>query len=112
MAFVVKRNDRLPALPFQFFQADGITPLNLTAAISVKIVVRPKTAGLDDPPKFKSACQIINAVQGTGQYNWGAADLDTAGAFEYEFEIEWPGPLLQTIPSDSYLELTVMDDIG
>ena len=112
MAFFIKRNDLLPTLPVQFFEADGVTPLPMESAVAVNMVCRAKGAGVDDPPKFKKPLTLLDAATSLYEYRWSGTDTDTAGDFEYEFEIEWPGTKPQTIPADSYFTLTVVDDIG
>lgn len=112
MAFTIKRNDLRPYLPFQFFQADGVTPLNVTSATAINFVCRVKGSTVDDPPKFKKLVTMTDAAQGLGEYRWSGTDTDTAGDFEYEFEITWPGPEPQTIPADSYFALVIVDDVG
>lgn len=112
MAFYIKRNDRRPSLTAQFFQADGVTPLDLSSAASVSMVVRPTGAGIDDAPKFKSSCTVVNSATGQISYTWNSGDTDTAGTFDYEFEITWASGITQTIPADTYFTLVVVDDIG
>lgn len=108
MAFTIKQNDLRPNLPFQLFQADGVTPLNLTAATSVSLAVRSKGGAV----KFKKACTLVTPASGLGYYDWADDDTDTAGQFEYEFEILWNDGSPQTVPVDKYLELTIVDDIA
>lgn len=109
MPFTIKRHDRRPYLQFQLFEADGVTPLDTTAAIEINFVCRAK--GSPDM-KFKSPVSMLDALSGRGEYQWAATDTDTAGDFEYEFEIAWPNAEPQTIPADSYLSLVVVEDIG
>jgi hypothetical protein len=112
MAFNIKRNDLRPYLPAQFFQPNGVDPLPLDQALAVNIVVSPKGAAPEDPPKFKKACVITDALAGQIEYRWSGTDTDTAGDFSYEFEISWPNAEPQTIPADAYLDLVIVDDLG
>jgi hypothetical protein len=112
VAFKIKRNDRRPYLDAQFFQPDGITPLNISSASKVSMVCRLKGTGVDDPPKFKADCIVVDAALGRVQYRWSATDTDTPGTFEYEFEISWTGGELQTLPQDGYFSLIILDDVG
>lgn len=115
MAFKMKQNDTLPLLPFTILQPDGITPQNLTAVTSISMVVRTKGAAPTAPPLFKKPCTMLAQSGGNigkGYYDWDAADTATAGSFEYELEIAWNDGNIQTVPADSYLDLTIVDDIG
>lgn len=112
MAFIIKRNDLRPYLPFRFFEPDGVTGLDVSAATEINLVCRAVGAGVEAAPKFKKPVDMTNAAAGIGEYRWSADDTDTPGQFEYEFEITWPGGEPQTIPADSYFQLTVVDDVG
>ena len=112
MAFAIKRNDRRPYLEAQFFQPDGVTPLNITAALGIQMVMRLKGTKINDAPKIKAPCLVINALEGKVQYRWEDGDTDTPGMFEYEFEIEWVGGELQTLPQNGYFLLQILDDVG
>lgn len=109
MAFIIKQGDLRPNLPFQIFEADEVTPLDLTTATSVSIVVRKKG---DTVVLFKDTCDLTNAAQGLGVYDWKVGDTAEAGQMEYEFEILWQDGSPQTVPVDRYLEMTIVDDIG
>lgn len=109
MAFVIKRGDTLPNLPFQIFQPDGITPQSLAAATAINIVVAKKT---DNSLAFKKPCTITDAPNGIGIYNWDPVDTATAGDFKYEFEITWNTGDIQTVPVDASFDLTIGADLG
>lgn len=108
MAFTIKQNDTLPNLYFQLFQADKVTPLNVTGA-TIAIAVRGVSDGL---LLFKSPCVLDDAANGLGYYDWAVADTATAGNFQYEFEITWASGDVQTVPVEGYFDLVIVDDIG
>jgi hypothetical protein len=111
MAFIIKQNDTLPYLYFQFFEPDAVTPLDLTGA-AVSLVMRKVGAVPEAAPALKKACVVSSPLEGIGYYQWDAADTAESGDFEYEFEIVWGDGGVQTIPADAYFKLTVVDDIG
>lgn len=110
MAFIMKRGDLRPNLPFQIFQADGETPLDLTTVESISLAMRHKAG--DPPLDFKKECVIADAENGLGYYEWVDGDTDTAGEYEYEFEIIWSDGDPQTVPVDSYFELVIIQDVA
>lgn len=113
MPFIIKQNDKRPYLTFQFFQADGTTPLDVSSATEINFVMRLTAGGAANPTKIKSACVMTNAIQGIGEYRWGGEeDTADAGMFEYEFEITWANGDIQTIPADGYFTLQIIDDLG
>ena len=114
--FKIVQHDLVPALPFWFFEPDGVTPLDLTLATGVEIVVTTKqadTATIATAAKFRKPCVLLDKPNGHGEYQWSATDTDVPGAFSYQFKILWPGspPKAQTVPVDSYLDLLVLDDL-
>lgn len=112
MAFLMKRHDLRPYIPVQFFQPDGETPLDLSAALEISMIVRVQGAPSAAAPKFKKELEILVPEQGTCRYVWTGNDTDTTGRFNYEFEIIWPTGEPQTFPADAYFELIVADDLG
>jgi hypothetical protein len=114
--FKIVQHDLRPYLPFWFLQADGETPLDITGA-TVEIVVATVQKATDAPrvtaAKFRKECDILDALQGHGEYRWEGNDTDTAGPFSYQFKILWPGTVEepQTVPVDYYLDLIVLDDL-
>jgi hypothetical protein len=108
MAFLIKQHDLQPNLPFQILQPDKVTPKDLTGATSISVVMRHKGG----PMLFKSICILDDVVNGLGHYDWQTGDTDVAGDFEYEFEIIWASGDPQTVPVDSYFQLTIIADIG
>lgn len=112
MAFVMKRGDRRPYIPFQFFEPDGVTPLDVTGATVINIVVRLKGADPASAPVIKAPVTMSDAPNGIGEYRWAVGDTDTADNYEYEFEITWPNAEPQTIPQDSFFDLVIIADAG
>lgn len=109
MAFKIKQGDTRPNLPFQIFQPDQVTPLDLSAVDTISIVVRPKSGGV---MTFKKECTITDVALGKGIYDWETGDTATVGDFQYELEILWVNGDVQTVPVDGYFDLVVVDDIG
>jgi hypothetical protein len=107
MAFIIKQNDRRPYLTGQIREADNVTPLNLSTATGLTLIMRKQGQAT---AKFKKACVITNAVQGEWSFAWAAADTDEAGLFDAELEIMW-GTEPQTVPADSYYQITILDDL-
>lgn len=108
MPFLLKQHDLKPRLNFQFFQPDGTTPLNLTTATSVSIVLKMKGGSFI----AKRAVTIQTPATGICYYDWTLTDTDVAGTLQYEFEIIWNDGDPQTVPVDTYLEATITADLG
>ncbi len=112
--FQIKRNDRLPSLTATLKQGVGTTSeaaIDLTTATSVKFIMKDaQTPG--GTAKVAAAAVVVTPASGTVKYNWAAGDTDTPGTFSCEWEITFPGPLLQTVPSSSYDTVKIDVDLG
>lgn len=111
MAFTIKRHDTRPTLVRQLLDGN-LAPIPLGTATGVSFILSLKTAAIDDPPKFKKACAIDDAANGIVSYHWAAADTDTPGDYNGEFEIDWGGGQVETVPTAVYVDVTVKDDLG
>lgn len=106
-----KRNDTGP--PITIACLDGNTPQDLTGATSAKFIMGSVNAQGVATQKV-TAAMTFAADRTTGRvtYTWGPTDLDTTGEYKAEVEITWANGQKQTFPSDSYLGITVVADVG
>jgi hypothetical protein len=107
MPFFIKQNDTLPNLRATLLNADT-TPIDLTAATEVRLAVK----AMDGTPAWKHACDIITPAAGVVEYDFTAIDTAIPEAYQGEFEIEWPGTEIQTVPNDGYFTFTIIADLG
>lgn len=105
--FNLKQNDRLPIAAAALKNPDG-SAVNL-AGTAVRFIMR--LAG-STSPKIAAAATITSASTGGVSYGWTAADTDTAGTFQAEFEVTFGGGLIQTYPNTGYLAVSILDDLG
>lgn len=110
MAFTIKQGDSAPNLSAQLLNADA-TPINLTTAVGVNLIVKVKGAATTDPPLFDKPCTITNANQGRVEYDWVVADTASIGEYDGEFEIDWGAAGLQTVPNDKYFDIVIVADL-
>jgi len=45
------------------------------------------------------------------RYNWIAADTDTIGSYQAEFEVTYADASIETFPNDGYIRVEIIDDI-
>jgi hypothetical protein len=112
--FWTKTGDTDPAIEVTLRDSSGVV-INLTSAASVQFIMREKGQSRRTPAKV-NAPAVINAAPTTGKvsYSWAAADVDTAGTFDAEWEITWNNGKIRTVPrgDDEYTRIVISSDLG
>lgn len=106
MTFYVKQNDTSPAMLATLQDADG-NAVNVTGA-TVRFHMRAvgsTTVVVDE------AATIVTAADGIVRYDWQAADTDTIGSYQAEFEVTYADSSVETFPNDGYIRVEIIDDI-
>jgi hypothetical protein len=110
--FDIKQHDLEP--PLIVTCLDGGAAVDLTTAVSARLLLRNLTAGL----KVNAFCTILDqsvpANLGKVKYIWQGTDTDTVGVFNGEIEIIWPGNRPQTFPAAKaakYFKVNVHNDL-
>ena len=107
MTFSIKQNDTAPSLRATLLDGDG-NPVNLSGS-TVRFHMRllGQTAIV-----VNQSATLIDAANGIAQYNWVAADTDTIGSYQAEFQVTYSDGAIETFPNDSYIRVDIIDDIG
>jgi hypothetical protein len=107
MQFTIKQNDDSPSMLATMLDADDeIVPLN---GATVRFHMR--TLGSRELIVDEAAV-VVDAPNGLVRYNWSLADTATAGSFQAEFEVTYADGGVETFPNDSYIAVTIYDDIA
>jgi len=87
--------------------------MNLTNATSAKFLMGTIDAAGVSAVKVNQPMSF-DADRSTGKvsYAWAPTDLDTAATYKAEVQVTWNTGKKQTFPSDSYLEVNVIADVG
>jgi hypothetical protein len=104
--FYLKRGDTSPSL------LSAITPstVDLTGA-TVRFNMRAADNGA---VKVSRAAAVIVTPTGTPtvRYDWQAANVDTAGFYDAEFEVTYAGGAVETFPNDGFIRISITGDIA
>jgi hypothetical protein len=106
MTFYIKQNDTGPAMLAILQDANG-NAINLTGA-SVRFHMRSVGGG---NPVVDAAATVVTPISGIVRYNWAAADTDTVGTYQAEFEVTYADASIETFPNDGYIAVQIIDDI-
>lgn len=105
----MKQGDRLPALRIKLLDANGAA-IDVTNAT---VTFRMRDTRTKVLKVASGACTKPNGgADGEVQYAWGATDTDTVASYEGEFACSFPGPLVQTVPTNGYVIVQVVDSLG
>jgi len=104
--FYMKQNDTQPRMLATLQDGDGAA-INLTGA-SVRFHMRT----LGGSTVVDAAATIITAASGLVRYDWVAADTDTVGSYQAEFEVTYPDTTVETFPNSGYIRVEITDDIA
>lgn len=99
--FTLKSHDRLPSI-------QATLSSDLTDATGVDFIMRPASGGA---VKVNAAAVVVDATEGIVRYDWLAADTDTPGQFQAEWEVTWTGGKKQTFPTLTYHTIDVLADL-
>lgn len=61
-------------------------------------------------PKVNAPCVVVDAAAGIVRYDWAAADTNTPGVYEAEWEVVGADGKPQTFPTAGYDKVTVYRD--
>jgi len=103
--FFIKRNDTSPIFRAILKDGDDVV-VNVTGA-----TVRFHMFDQDMVVKVDAAATINNGAAGDVQYAWIAADTDTAGFFDSEFEVTFSGGRIETFPNYGYQRVHIYEDL-
>jgi len=104
--FYMKQNDTQPRMLATLQDGDG-TAINLTGA-SVRFHMRT----LGGSTVVDAAATIVTAASGLVRYDWVAADTDTVGSYQAEFEVTYSDTTIETFPNSGYIRVEITDDIA
>lgn len=107
MAFSLKQNDTSPAIAAYLLDQDE-NPIDLTQC-TVRFIMRKRG---EEAYKVYQTVTIVDEDSGRIRYNWSAADTDTAGTFDAEFEVTYSDGTIETFPNDTYVTVNILDDLG
>jgi hypothetical protein len=108
--FVLKKGDLLPIIIRTLKDAAGAA-VDLTGT-TCKFIMRRVGAAT---AKVNAAAVVdANQVANKGKvsYTWVAADVDTAGVYEAEWQVTFSGAKPETFPNDGYLVIKIADELG
>jgi hypothetical protein len=107
--FNMKQYDLLPVLRLELL--DGTTPVDLTLASEVRLLLKNRSAGLKVNAVMDKLTQTGDTL-GQVEYEWQVGDTDTLGTFQMEVQVMWPGSLPQSFPPKGYNTLSINRDLN
>lgn len=104
--FSLKKNDLFPHLAATLENADG-TAIDITGA---SVLFRMRKRG-ETTNKISAAASVVTADAGEVEYAWTDGDTDTAGSYEAEWVITFPGGQ-QIVPNGRMLVIEILESLA
>lgn len=95
--------------PIRAILRDGDGAINLTNA-TVRFTMR--ALGSSSLKVNRQTATTVSASAGSVRYNWAAADIDTPGVYECEWEITFQDGTILTVPDTGYDRVEIADDLA
>lgn len=102
-----KKGDLEPKFVATLKNSDG-SAIDLTSASSVKFIAVPVGGGTT----INRAMVFENRFAGQVSWSPTSGDTATAGAYNFEIQITWTTGRWQTVPSDSFASMVIVQDIA
>lgn len=112
--FHIKVGDLEPAIEATLEDGEG-NAVDIENATAIEFHMRlpgATTAKVDAAATKLQVGDGNDGSKGKVRYAWIAGDTDTAGLFNAEFEVTFPGPRLSTIPNDGHLLVEVTEQLA
>ncbi len=106
--FFIKKNDTLKDLTATLRDGDfAVVDLTGITAIVFNMRDASGTVKIDNV-----TAAVVVAASGTVKYEWVAADTDTAGEFDGEFEVTFGAGGILTFPNATDIRITIRDEVA
>lgn len=102
--FYLKQNDTKPSIQATLKNADG-TAIDLTDA-TVDFHMSLNGVNVVD-----AAAVVVTALSGIVRYDWAAADTDTPGTYDIEWEITFVDASIRTVPNSRHDKLVIYPEL-
>ena len=99
--FTIKAHDRLPSI-------QATLSADLTTATGVKFIMKSIQG---NTVKVNATATVVTPASGVVRYDWIAADTDTPGSYQAEWQVTWSAGKTQTFPTLTYHSIDVLADL-
>lgn len=106
--FYIKQNDTRPQLEVNL-RDDRDRPINITGAT---VVFSMRNVSDDSVKIDEASTTTVSSTGGRVRYSFTAANTNTAGNFDGEFQVTFLDSTIETFPNDGYIRVIIVDDVS
>lgn len=103
----IKQND---TKPLEVTLTVNRKKINLTGS-TVRFSMKPAVVGAG-PSVVRQLATIVDALNGDVLYPWTSVDTSVAGIYRAEFEVTDTAGKVETYPTEGYLDIEIVADLG
>ena len=104
--FTIKLGDLLPTLEATLFDESGAS-IDLTGA-TVLLLLKPASG---QAPALSFDATVVDATAGTVRYDWPEPDAFLPLVYLAEWQVTFPGDLIETFPNDGYFVINIVPSL-
>lgn len=105
----IKKDDTAPDVQATLLDAND-NPVDIQGATVRFIVAQTSGTVLLDAPATNE--QVSSQTRGQVSYNWQQGDTSAAGSFNAEWEVTYANGEWQTFPTQDYIKVQIVNDLG
>lgn len=111
-AFIIKRNDTLPALQICLIDRGCLGGKEAYSLSGVSEITFTMVSECGEYKIFGKSAETVSYSAGTIQYNWDPEDTNEAGKFQGEFQLIYSDGNKMSVPQSGHITIQINKDIN
>lgn len=110
MVFKITQGDTSPSLLSTLSGEDG--PVDLTNTTDIRFIMQDRYEQIIIDDNLQGSVNITDASSGEVEYVFDSTDTSDVGEYTAEFEVEYNNGAIETFPTDTKINVEIVEQIG